>query len=161
MTRYASKITNMFCLKSLQIGHGRDALTSARQASPIWQFGWLGQLELAQPFHALFARISKKIYLESLRHTHSPCTGTINVFCKFVRFTMAALCYLFETFNAELPLPKAKPKLNLTKLKPTTNQVQNDNSSDKSGSGNGKTFGPTDYFLVKKQLVKRSTWKNP
>ena len=64
-------------------------LASAGQASLIWQFGWFGRQDLAQPFHVLFDRISSKIYLESLRHTCSSCAGPVNVFCKFVRFIMA------------------------------------------------------------------------
>ena len=74
-------------------------LAVAGQASLIAKSGLLGQQELAQPFHVLFARISNKIYLESLRYSRSPCAGTISVFCKFTRFTMAALCQINDDKN--------------------------------------------------------------
>ena len=53
--------------------------------------------ELVRPFHVLFARISNKIYLESLRHTRSPCTVSFAVPFNFIRFLIRALssriCY--------------------------------------------------------------------
>ena len=52
------------------IGHGRAVQASASRASQIAKSGLLGQQKLVQPFHVLFARISNKIYLESLKHMY-------------------------------------------------------------------------------------------
>ena len=56
------------------------------------QLGLLGRQELVQPFHVLFARISNKVYLESLRHTCSHCTCTFNVSFSFIFFLIGLLC---------------------------------------------------------------------
>ena len=95
VNKYASRIPNIFCQKSQQVGHGRAIQAPAGRASPIWQFSWLGMQELVQPFHVLFVKISNKIYLESLRHTCSPCAFSFIVPFNFTRFLISALWYAF------------------------------------------------------------------
>ena len=70
----------------------KGSTSSCRLSQRNAKSGLIGREELVRAFHVLNTRISKKNYLESLRHTCLPCAGTINVFCKFVRLTMAALC---------------------------------------------------------------------
>ena len=51
----------------------------ARTADPaqIWRNGQNWPCYLAQPFHALFARISCNTFLESLKHTDQPWVGSV------------------------------------------------------------------------------------
>ena len=93
---YDSRIPNIFCLKSQQIGHGRAVLASASQASQIAKSGLLGWQELVGPSHVLFARNLNKIYLESLRHTCSSCSVSFAVPFNFIRFLISALCVVTE-----------------------------------------------------------------
>ena len=103
---YASRIPSIFCLKSQHIGNGRAVLAPAGRTSQITKSGSLGRQELVLPFHVLCARISNKIYLESLRYTRSPCTVTFVVPFNFIRFLISALCGVYvyvccsnETFS--------------------------------------------------------------
>ena len=70
--------------KAVQAPASRDG-----QIAKSGLFGWK---ELVLPFHFLFARISNKMYLESLRHTCSPCTVSFTVPFNFIRFLISALC---------------------------------------------------------------------
>ena len=65
-----------------------------RTSSRHWQFGWLGRQVLVRASLVLFARISNKTYLESLRHTCSPCTVSFAVPFNFIRFLSSALWVL-------------------------------------------------------------------
>ena len=47
---------------------------------------------LVQPFHVLYAKISNKIYLESLRHTRSPYAGLVNVSFYFNLISAYCVC---------------------------------------------------------------------
>ena len=88
---------NIVCLKSFLIGHGRAVLAPA---SLIAKLGLLGRQELVRPFHVLCARISNKIYLESLRHTRSPCAVSFTVPFNFIRFLISALCRIVKNIFA-------------------------------------------------------------
>ena len=64
---------------------------STGRASQIAESGLLGWQELVRPFHNLFARISNKIYFESLRHTSSSCAVSFAVPFNFNRFLISTL----------------------------------------------------------------------
>ena len=68
----------MYRMKSLQIGHGRAVLATTTDSSQFWQIGQNWPCCLAQPFHALLARISCNIFLESLKHADQPWIGFVD-----------------------------------------------------------------------------------
>ena len=53
---------------------------------------WLARPALVWPFHVQFARISNKIYLESMRHIRSSCAVSFAVPFNYIRFLISALC---------------------------------------------------------------------
>ena len=76
-TAKLTALVERVCLKDskyilFEILENQTFQAPADQASTIWHFGWLGQQALVLPFYVPCARISNKIYLESLRHTSSP-----------------------------------------------------------------------------------------
>ena len=76
----------------------------AGRASQIAKSGLLGWQELVLPFHVLFARISNKTYLESLRHTRSPCSVSFAVPFNFIRFLISALWNNYRIDSYRTPL---------------------------------------------------------
>ena len=71
--------------------HEKAIQAPAGQASQISKLGLLGRQEFVRPFNVLFARISNKIYLETLRHTRSPCAVSFAVPFNFIRVLISAL----------------------------------------------------------------------
>ena len=76
--QYALRIPKMYFMKSQQIGHGRAVLASTADSAQFWQIGQNWPCYSAQPFHALFARISCNTFLESLKHTDQPWVGFVS-----------------------------------------------------------------------------------
>ena len=68
----------------------KGSTSACRLSQPNCQIR-LSWLAGAQPFHVLFARISNKIYLESLRHIRSPCAVSFAVYFNFIRFLISTL----------------------------------------------------------------------
>ena len=81
MNEYVSRIPNISCMKSWIEGHGRAVLGSIANSARYRQNRLCS---LARPSHALQCRISCKIYLESLKHPHSPCVGLVNHSYNFI-----------------------------------------------------------------------------
>ena len=70
--QYASRTPKMYCMKSWQIERGRAMLASTAHSVQFLQISQNWPCYLAQPFHALFARISCNTFLEFLKHTDQP-----------------------------------------------------------------------------------------
>ena len=83
-----SRIPNISCMKSCIEGRGRAVLGNTAD-SACNGLNWL--CCLARPSHALQSRISCKIYLESLKHTRSPCAGPIDHSCNFIYKILSVL----------------------------------------------------------------------
>ena len=90
VNKYVSRIPNISCMKSCIEGRGRAVLGNTAD-SACNGLNWL--CCLARPSHALQSRISCKIYLESLKHTRSPCAGPIDHSCNFIYKILSVLCF--------------------------------------------------------------------
>ena len=100
MNEYVSRIPNISCMKSWIEGHGRAVLGSIANSARYRQNRLCS---LARPSHALQCRISCKIYLESLKHPHSPCVSLVNHSCNLIYKILSVLlkCSLILTICAQ------------------------------------------------------------
>ena len=98
MNGYASRIPNIFCLKSLHIGHGRAVLAPASRASQIFKSGLLGWQELVRPFHVLCTRISNKIYWNVWGIPVHPAQSVLLFLSTLLKSWLANCAYLVLIF---------------------------------------------------------------
>ena len=97
--QYASRIPKMYSMKSQQIGHGWAVLSSTANSGPFAKIGQDRHCQLARSFHALFARISCNIFLESLEHTDQntdqPWVPFVLGAKKSIKSHLSLLCILY------------------------------------------------------------------
>ena len=67
-------------------------LASTADSAQFWQIGQNWPCYLAQPLHALFARISCNTFLESLKHTDQPWVGFVSGAWSFIKNCLSLLC---------------------------------------------------------------------